>query len=35
LQLNREQVAIAMLPEEIHEDVHKFMQKVIEFVGND
>lgn len=35
LQLNREQVAIAMLIEEIHEDVHKFMNKVIELVGND
>jgi len=35
VQLNREQVAMIMIPEEIHEDVHQFMRKIIELTEID
>ena len=33
VQINREQIAMIMIPEEIHEDVHQFMKKLIELTG--
>ena len=35
VQLNREQVAMTMIPEEIHEDVHQFMKKLIDLTETD
>jgi len=35
VQLNREQVAMNMLPEEIHEDVHHFIDKLVALTGTD
>lgn len=35
VQLSREQVAMIMVPEEIHEDVHQFMKKLIELTETD
>jgi hypothetical protein len=35
LQLIRENVAINMMPDEIHEDVHQFMRKLAALVGTD
>jgi hypothetical protein len=35
VQLNRQQVAMAMIPEEIHEDVYQFMKKLIVLTGTD
>jgi hypothetical protein len=35
VKLIRDQVAMSMVPEEIHEDVHHFMAKIIALVGTD